>query len=394
MRILYFSRDYTPHDYRFLVALAKTEHRTYYLRLEQRGHALEDRSLPPQVEQVIWDGGRKPVSFLDGPRLLMGLRRVIKQVHPDLILAGPLQRSAFLVALAGFRPLLSMSWGYDLLFDASRNHWWRWATRFTLKRSTVMVGDCNTIRDLAMSFGMPAGRIVTFPWGIDLTHFHPGTVQDNSLFNTGQQNGAGFGERPFTLLSTRAWEPIYGVDVIARAFVQAARQNPNLRLVMLGNGSQATLLRQIFINGGVEERVIFPGHVGYAELPAFYRAADLYVSASHSDGTSISLLEALACGTPGLVSDIPGNREWITPGENGWWFSDHDDAALARGILQAYETAQEKLKWQAVAQAARRTAEARADWDKNFQSLLAAFDLALKLEDKTAKNARLGVSVL
>jgi glycosyltransferase involved in cell wall biosynthesis len=219
-------------------------------------------------------------------------------------------------------------------------------------------------------------------------------MQDNSLSNTGQASGADYGERPFTLLSTRAWEPIYGVDVIARAFVQAARQNPNLRLVILGNGSQAALLRQIFINGGVEERVLFPGHIGYGELPTFYRAADLYVSASHSDGTSISLLEALACGTPGLVSDIPGNREWVSPGENGWWFRDNDDVALAQGILLAYETAQEKPKWQAVAQAARRTTEARADWNKNFQSLLAAFDLALKVDGMTAKNARLGVSLL
>ena len=67
-----------------------------------------------------------------------------------------------------------MSWGYDLLQDAERNAAWSWATRYTLKHSAAMVGDCNTIRQLAVSYGMPDERIVTFPWGIDLEHFTPG----------------------------------------------------------------------------------------------------------------------------------------------------------------------------------------------------------------------------
>jgi len=98
------------------------------------------------------------------------------------------------------------------------------------------------------------------------------------------------------------------VDVIAQAFVQAAHQRPELHLFLLGNGSQENMLRSIFLAGGVIERVHFPGQVTQADLPRYYRAADLYVSASHSDGTSISLLEAMACGRPALISDIP--RHW------------------------------------------------------------------------------------
>jgi hypothetical protein len=66
-----------------------------------------------------------------------------------------------------------MSWGYDLIQDAERNALWRWATRFTLRHSAAMVGDCETIRQLATSYGMPDERIVTFPWGVDLQHFSP-----------------------------------------------------------------------------------------------------------------------------------------------------------------------------------------------------------------------------
>ena len=223
-----------------------------------------------------------------------------------------------------------------------------------------MIGDCEPIRKLAVSYGMPEERILTFPWGVDLQHFSTSPTRDEA--------------QPFTLLSTRGWEPIYGVDVIARAFVQAARHQPDLRLIMLGNGSLAGMLRQTFQKGGVEDRVLFPGQVTQADLPRYYSMADLYISASHSDGTSISLLEAMACGRPSLVSDIPGNREWVTPGENGWWFRDDDADSLAEGIQKAVK---QRDQLPAMGQAARRIAEQRADWEKNFPRLLDGYYFAL-----------------
>jgi glycosyltransferase involved in cell wall biosynthesis len=361
VRILYFTRDYTPHDHRFLTALAQTEHQIYYLQLEKRGHALDDRPLPPEIEQVHWSGGRAPVSLRDGPGLRHELKSLLRQLKPDLVQAGPIQRSAFLVALAGFKPLLSMSWGYDLLIDAERNTWWRRATRFTLKRSAVLVGDCQTIRQKAIAYGMPDEKIHTFPWGIDLQAFAPPeTPSQPSPW--------------FTLLSTRSWEPVYGVDLIARAFVHAAQKNAHLRLIMLGNGSQAAWLHQTFQQGGVHDRVIFPGQVSQAELPHYYHMADLYISASYSDGTSISLLEALACGRLAVVSDIPGNCEWITPGVNGWLFPAGDAHALANAIMTAQE---QRTKFIEMGRAARTLVEERADWKINFPKLLEAYEAAI-----------------
>lgn len=373
MRLIYFSREYTPHDHRFLSALAQTEHKTFFLCLEGRSKPLEDRALPPQIEILHWRGGVSAARLWDGPRLLLDLKRVIRAVNPDLILAGPLQRTAFLVALSGFRPLVSMSWGYDLLIDARRNPLWEWATRYTLKHSAAMVGDCETIRSLAVAHGMPAERIVTFPWGVDLDHFSPGDGRAATA------PGA-----PFTLLSTRAWEPVYGVELIARAFAMAAAQRPELRLIMLGNGSQAREIHRVLSSSSRlpsapedaadgSHRVLFPGWVGYHDLPRFYRQSDVYISASHSDGSSISLLEAMACGKPAIVSDIPGNREWVQEGVNGWLFPDGDVEALRNALLHAFE---QRQRLPEMGRAAREVAETRADWRKNFPHLLRAFEIA------------------
>jgi len=368
-RILYFSRDYTPHDYRFLTALAKTEYEIGYLRLERGNYQVEDRPLPPEIRQIPWVGGQSPAELRNAPRLLSGLKRVIRDFQPDLIQAGPVQRSAFLTALSGFHPLVTMSWGYDLLMDVRKGPAWAWATRFTLKRSDAFVGDCNTIRNLAVGYGMAPDRIVTFPWGANIERFTPRNSHAELRTRLGWDDGA------FVLLSTRGWSEIYGVEDLARAFVNAARQRPELRLFMLGNGPLAGKIRQIFQRGGVMERVHFPGQVTQERLPDFYRAADLYISTSHSDGTSISLLEALACGTPVLLSDIPGNREWIdSPGEAGWLFRDGDVGALTDGILHAAENREQLL---AMGRAARQLAESRANWEANFPKLFEAYKIAM-----------------
>jgi glycosyltransferase involved in cell wall biosynthesis len=302
--------------------------------------------------------------------LLVDLKRVIAQVQPDLILAGPLQTAGLLVAFSGFHPFVSMSWGYDLLVDAEKSPAWRKATSYVLSHSDAMLGDCEAIRQKAISYGMRSDRIVAFPWGVDLAHFCPRPEQQPD-------------PKLFTLLSTRGWEPIYGVEIIAQAFVKAASRLanlpdhtslPELRLLMLGNGSLATRLHSIFSQAGLLERVHFAGQIGFARLPDYYRAADLYVSASHSDGSSISLLEAMACGRPALVSDIPGNREWVTPEINGWWFLDGDADALVEAIVQAVC---ERERLPQLGQAARQVAEQRANWEKNFPQLIAAFQQVL-----------------
>ena len=363
MRIIYFSLDYTPHDHRFLSALSQTEHQVFYVRLQHGPRQTEARPVPERIEQVLWEGGRDVFRWRDAPRYVRGLRRIIKRIRPDLIHAGPIQTCAFIAVLTGFRPILTMSWGFDLMKDDTRSRWWTWVTRYTLRRSTWFTSDAQVTRDKAVAYGMNPERTVVFPWGVDLDHFKPKDWSANE--------GEGF-----TVLCNRSWEPNYGVDVVARAFVKAAQQREDISLMLLTGGSLSGLIREILIQGGVDELVTFPGFVRNDDLPRFYHMADLYVSASHVDGSSVSLMEALACGLPCAVSDIPANREWVTDGINGWVFRDGDIDALAGIILKAVE---QKTSLPVIGQNAHKTAEEKANWPSNFGKLLEAYENACKL---------------
>jgi hypothetical protein len=68
-RLIYFSRDYTTHDHRFLSALAGTQYETYFLRLERGKAQLEDRPLPAGIKKINWSGGDSAFSMSKAPRL-------------------------------------------------------------------------------------------------------------------------------------------------------------------------------------------------------------------------------------------------------------------------------------------------------------------------------------
>jgi L-malate glycosyltransferase len=291
----------------------------------------------------------------------MDLRRLTQKIKPDLIHAGPIQNCAFLAVLSGFRPVLAMSWGYDLVMDADKSAWMRWVTRYTLKRSAFFVSDANVSRDKAIAFGMDPARTDIFPWGTDIEHFTSRTFSSSHA-------------QSFTLFCSRTWESIYGVDILAKAVVKVARVNPDINLILLGGGSQAGKIRQILMNGGVLDRVHFGGHIPQADLPRWYHMADLYISPSHVDGSSVTLMEALASGLPCLVSDIPGNKGWIEEGVNGWLFRDGDVDDLAEKILQAIKN---RGSFHIISEAARKTAEQKADWKRNFGKLLEAYNKAV-----------------
>jgi glycosyltransferase involved in cell wall biosynthesis len=354
MKIIYFSLGYSTHDYRFLKAISDGGHEVYFVQLEGNQRQVESRPVPENVNQVIWKGGREPFRWSKLISLTLDFKRLINEIKPDLIHAGPLQTCAFIAILSGFRPILTMSWGFDLMDDVHKGKIWEFATRYTLKRSSFFTSDANVTRDKAVAYGMNPEKTIVFPWGVDLSHFT-------------MQKAEGRKKEGFVLFCNRSWETRYGVDVLAHAFVQVAQKRDDVRLILLNGGSQGAKLRQIFQRGGVDEFVTYGGQISQNDLPHWYHQADLYISPSHVDGSSVSLMEALACGLPCLVSDIPANKEWITENENGWLFKDGDSNHLAEKILMAMN---QREKLPEVGAAARRSAETRADWKKNAEALM------------------------
>lgn len=363
MRILYFTKNYTTHDRRFLAKI-RERHEVFFLQLENDGETYEQRPVPSGVEVVSWAGIERSADPEAWLRLMPAFEQVIQNVRPHLIQAGPIQSCGFMTALSGFHPFVMMSWGYDVLVDSQRDDFWRWLTRFTIQRADRLVCDCRhvsaRIRELA---GCEEQKIVEFPWGVELTQFDDG------------ERTKPLNEPSFVVISTRTWREDYGTSVLLDAFRLAYQREPRLKLVLLGGGPMSGTIQDYLTQHRLGEAVRLVGLRPEEELPEWLRSADLYLSTAPSDGSSISLLGALAAGLPVVVSDNPSNREWVRDNACGWLANPGDPRSFAAALVEAVRTTPEQR--QKMGRTNRDIAVKRANWDENFALLLNVYEQLL-----------------
>lgn len=364
MKVLYFTRDYTPHDYRFLNAIVDNGHEVYYLRLEKCVN-YESRPLPSQVHIVQWKFGHGKYSPSQEADVISELQRIFREIQPDIVHSGPLTDTSYLTAKAGLHPHAAMSWGFDLLREIVTSETLKINAAYALSRADWFLGDCYVELDTAVSMGMDRHTATIFPWGIDPRKFCPGK---SSLRQELAEKD------DFLLLSLRTMEPNYSVETVVRAFLQAAACEPSIRLALMSDGSQMQMLKDIAAADPNGKRINFLGRRPNNLLVDYYRAADLYVSASIVDGSSVSLLEAMGCEVPVLMSDIPGNLEWVTDGLNGTIFTTKNVQELAEKIISSCHQRDELRR---MARNARTMIYEKADWDKNKLQLTTAYQGAI-----------------
>lgn len=353
MKVLYFTRDYTPHDYRFLKAICENGDDVWYLRLETR-NVYESRPLPDAVHVVDWQFGKAPFDLQADEQLaIKALQDVFNEIQPDVVHSGPLTDCSYLAAKAGLHPHVAMSWGFDLGREIDTIPGAKERAKFALSCADWFLGDCCVELDKAAELGYNRERSTIFPWGIDVERFSP---KEGSIRNKIAEQG------DFLILSLRTMEPNYDVETVVRAFLKAVKTQTNMRLILLGDGSQMPVLKEIAARDENGDKVSFLGRQPNDMLVEYYRSCDLYVSASIVDGSSVSLLEAMGCGIPVLMSSIPGNLEWVKEAENGLLFPVKDVNSLSEKIV--YCCSNQKTI-QNYAANARKLIEDKADWNKN-----------------------------
>lgn len=280
------------------------------------------------------------------------------------VLAGPLPSVTRHLAERVDR-VVGLSWGYDLHDAHAAGEDLTWLTSLA-----GLVVDSAANRSIAEGAGVEPSRITYLPWGVDLATFaFHGPWIDAFLL--------GVPPHARLVLSLRAHEPIYRVADIMRAFAGVRRPPdahedfPDPYLIVGHTGSLTAELRDLARELGIGARVRFIGAVPEAELVPLLGRAACYVSASEVDGTSVTLLQAMACGTPVLASATPGNLGWVEEGVTGFTFATGDvpglTAALER-VLASYPTD--------VVLRARARVERDADWHANAARLRAAMDQA------------------
>ncbi len=359
MRILYASRGLGVHDERFLRALSNSGHDIFFLPLT-----------PAVVPGLILPYGVRQIhQTADSGITTHTIGTLLEKWKIDLVHAGPVNDVARAFAFCGFKPLVSMSWGFDLLWDAERELLVWMAIKEALEHTSVFFCDAHSVEKKAVDeYGFDPSRIVVFPWGVDHDLFH----------STGSRLGKPANE-PLRIFSNRAWEDQYGVDVLVDGLIRAGNTGLQFSATLAGDGSMRADLQEKISRSAISRQVKFVGRISQTDLPAYYSEADIFISASHVDGSSLSLMEAMSCGTVPVVSDIPSNKEWVEDGKSGYLFTDGDSVHLASRLL-ALDKVRTGLP--GISRQAQQVAEERADWEKNQKIMLDGYELAMNIHRK------------
>ena len=259
--------------------------------------------------------------------LLQGrkIRKLIREIAPDVISVHFASSYGTAAALGGVRGHILSVWGADV-YDFPRKSFLH---RAMLKYALSKAGEIwSTSETMAAETRKYTGKPVTVtPFGVDMELFSPEkrTRTDTSEFIAG---------------TVKTLSDKYGIADLLKAAVLARGKGVPIRLRIAGRGPKEAEYKALTAELGIEEIVTWLGYIPQEQAATEWANMDVAVipSTLESESFGVSAVEAEACGTAVIISDIPGLRESTLPGGSSAVVPRNDPEALAEKLKWFYET--------------------------------------------------------
>lgn len=259
------------------------------------------------------------------------LQRLIKKEKPDMVIAERTTSYGFLAALSGVRPVAIAQQGITDLWPSSSlllpikkriQH-------YAFQKADLVHAWGPIMAESMAKVGVDAKKIMVLPKGIKTELFAP--AESNS-------------HQKIKAIVTRALEPEYGHPIILNAFHQLKKAGYDFELTIVGDGLEKKQLRKLSTKLKLTAQVHFVGRIPNSELPALLAQHNYYISMPETEGVSASLFEAMACGCYPIVSDLPGNKSWISHQVNGQLVPLDQADALFTALVWAIQNPEARTK--------------------------------------------------
>ena len=185
----------------------------------------------------------------------------------------------------------------------------------------------------------------------------------------------------FTLVYVGRLEPVKNHRLMLRAFGLALASMPDLRLWMVGDGSERKALESLATELGIDSRIRFWGQ--QLDVVPFFSAADAFIMSSSSEGLPMSLLQAFSLGLPAIVTDVGGMAEVVRLAQAGFTVPASDPAGMSAAILKLAAGDEERQRF---------SNNARDAFQSRF-TLQAMADAYMNLYRNTARSVRVAAAL-
>jgi len=319
---------------KLLLVSSNTIHTYKYLQLVE-GY-FDEILLITNEKSAVYDFPTIELSFnLTIKNLFAAVKEIKRQIslfEPSVIHIHQANSYALYTLLAnkkGTIPTVLTAWGSDVLLLPKTSFLLRKMVQFNLRKADFLTSDSTFMAEEMKKLVPLKNEILIANFGIDVT---PLSCEKENI-----------------VYSNRLHKKLYRVDTIIDAFVRFKKNevSENWRLVIAATGVETESLKQKVESLGLQNDIDFVGWIQKEDNERWYSKAKIWVSIPESDATSISLLEAMACGCLPVVSDLPANREWIQSGVNGIIVddleSDFISAALSLNQVDAKEINKQRI---------------------------------------------------
>jgi len=262
------------------------------------------------------------------PVFFVRLFLLIRKLQPDCIhaLLWSANISCRIIARMLRIPLVSAQHNH-----ASLEHGFRaFLDRVTLPLATKVVAVSPTVaRSLTQRDAALHQRITIIPNGVQIQQ-----LRAEASISPLQRNTLGLTHEHLIIGAVGRLHPVKNFPYLLESFALIAQRNPHVRLVIIGGGPEEHALRALAEQLGMYGLVVF---VGNAPAMQYYPLFDCFVLASHQEGMSIALLEAMSFGTSCIVTHDTNLHDVITHGHNGLLVQPHNPHALATTLEQVLQ---------------------------------------------------------
>lgn len=298
-----------------------------------------------------------------------GVRRLLKNLRPDIVNAHYASGYATTARLVGYRPWLLSVWGSDVYDFPIKSPLHRALVRGNLRAADAVASTSHCMAEVTHALAPTLGQIFITPFGVDMDAYADSVPMSRA------QPGR------WVVGTVKTMADKYGIDTLIQAFAlllkklqasdSALAERLHLRLV--GDGPQAQALRRLAGQLGVAERVEFVGHVDHAQVPHQLAQLDVYVALSRLDSESfgVAIIEAGAAARPVVVSDAGGLPEVVVDGVTGLVVPREDPQAAADAIERLLRYADLRQRMGA---AARQHVAQHYRWDACVETMLQVYE--------------------
>jgi glycosyltransferase involved in cell wall biosynthesis len=304
-----------------------------------------------------------PVPWTRILRNVLELRRFLRSFDPHLLHAHYINESGWLAALSGFHPFVLTAWGSDVYVAPRRSLLARILSPWAVRRADYVTADSQDQVEILRQMGAPARATAMVGWGADVRSF-------SGRSGRAWRAAHGIQDEQAVILSPRRWVENSNILVILDAFAFVRRRCPNAVLILKDvPGSSVSLREQILSQVrllGISDTTLIVGEIPEDELPELYAASDITVSVCSSDGTPVSVLEAMAGRSAVIAGDLPSLREWVRDGETGVLVPVGNHETLGKQLVRLVESAALR---QRLTEAAHEMVRTRADRFRTLEGM-------------------------